>query len=140
MERYRFDYPHIWIKGRLWSRRKMIVFDQFSDSNKEEMYGQFQEFLDIMEHYVEDIHTYKLIFPKAEGWGDVFMNTIKEVFDMCLDESSNLYMKSHPLLEGGGEVLSVHQNLLQILKESKGIGGEIVFKLTSVAEFHQESA
>ena len=100
MERSRFDYPHIWFKGRLWSRRKMIVFDQFSDNNKEKMYGQFREFLDIMEHYVEDIHAYKLIFPKAEGWGDIYMNTIKEVYDMCLDESSRLYMKSHPPVGG----------------------------------------
>ena len=100
MERCRFDFPHIWLKGRLWSRRKMIVFDQFSDNNKEKMYGQFREFLDIMEHYVEDIHAYKLIFPKAEGWGDIYMNTIKEVYDMCLDESSRLYMKSHPPVGG----------------------------------------
>ena len=100
MERSRFDFPHIWLKGRLWSRRKMIVFDQFSDNNKEKMYGQFREFLDIMEHYVEDIHAYKLIFPKAEGWGDIYMNTIKEVYDMCLDESSRLYMKSHPPVGG----------------------------------------
>ena len=42
MERCRFSYPHIYYKGRLWSKRKMIVFDQFSDSNKEEMYGQFR--------------------------------------------------------------------------------------------------
>ena len=100
MERSRFNFPHIWLKGRLWSRRKMIVFDQFSDNNKEKMYGQFREFLDIMEHYVEDIHAYKLIFPKAEDWGDIYMNTIKEVYDMCLDESSRLYMKSHPPVGG----------------------------------------
>ena len=100
MERCRFDFPHIWFKGRLWAKRKMIVFDQFSDNNKEKMYGQFREFLDIMEHYVEDIHAYKLIFPKAEGWGDIYMNTIKEVYDMCLDESSRLYMKSHPPVGG----------------------------------------
>ena len=78
----------------------MIVFDQFSDNNKEEMYGQFREFLDIMEHYVKDIHAYKLIFPKAEGRGDVYMNTIEEVFDMCLNESSRLYMKRHPPVGG----------------------------------------
>ena len=42
MERCRFNYPHIWFKGRLWSRRKMIVFDQFSDNNKEEMYGRWR--------------------------------------------------------------------------------------------------
>jgi hypothetical protein len=100
MERCRFNYPHIWFKGRLWSRRKMIVFDQFSDNNKEEIYGQFREFLDIMEHYVKDIHAYKLIFPKAEGRGDVYMNTIEEVFDMCLDESSRLYMKRHSPVGG----------------------------------------
>jgi len=100
MERCRFNYPHIWFKGRLWSRRKMIVFDQFSDNNKEEMYGQFREFLDIMEHYVKDIHAYKLIFPKADGRGDVYMNTIEEVFDMCLDESSRLYMKRHSPVGG----------------------------------------
>ena len=46
------------------------------------------------------IHAYKLIFPKAEGWGDVYMNIIKEVYDMCLDESSRLYMKSHPPVGG----------------------------------------
>ena len=100
MERCRFSYPHIYYKGRLWSKRKMIVFDQFSDSNKEEMYGQFREFLDIIEHYVEDIHAYKLVFPKAEGWSDVYMNTIKDVFDMCLDESTRLYMKRHSPVGG----------------------------------------
>ena len=86
MERCRFNYPHICFKGRLWSKRKIIVFDQFSDSNKEELYYM---------HYVEDIHAYKLVFPKAEGWGDVYMNTIKEVSDMCHNESSRLYMKRH---------------------------------------------
>ena len=95
MERCRFNYPHICFKGRLWSKRKIIVFDQFSDSNKEELYYMFDEFLDIIEHYVEDIHAYKLVFPKAEGWGDVYMNTIKEVSDMCHNESSRLYMKRH---------------------------------------------
>ena len=59
------------------------------------MYHMFDEFLDIIEHYVEDIHAYKLVFPKAEGWGDVYMNTIKEVSDMCHNESSRLYMKRH---------------------------------------------
>lgn len=108
MERCRFNYPHIWFKGRLWSRRKMIVFNQFSDNNKEEMYGQFREFLDIMEHYVKDIHAYKLIFPKAEGKGDVYMNTIKEVFDMCLYESSRLYMKRHSPVGGRWRSLKRH--------------------------------
>ena len=96
----RIQFGHIYYKGRLWSKRKMIVFDQFSDSNKEEMYGQFREFLDIIEHYVEDIHAYKLVFPKAEGWSDVYMNTIKDVFDMCLDESTRLYMKRHSPVGG----------------------------------------
>ena len=86
----------------------MIVFDQFSDSNKEEMYGQFREFLDIIEHYVEDIYAYKLIFPEAEGRGDVYMNTIKEVFDMCLYESSRLYMKRHSPVGGRWRNLKRH--------------------------------
>lgn len=38
IERSRFDYPHIWLSGRLWSKRKIIVFDQFSESNKDEKY------------------------------------------------------------------------------------------------------
>jgi hypothetical protein len=100
MERCRFNYPHICFKGRLWSKRKIIVFDQFSDRNKEELYYMFDEFLDIIEHYVEDIHAYKLVFPKAESWSDVYMNTIKDVFDMCLDESTRLYMKRHSPVGG----------------------------------------
>ena len=100
MERCRFNYSYIDFEGRLWSKRKIIVFDQFSDSNKEEMYHMFDEFLDIIEHYVEDIHAYKLVFPKAEGWGDVYMNTIKEVSDMCHNESSRLYMKRHSPVGG----------------------------------------
>ena len=100
MERCRFNYPHICFKGRLWSKRKIIVFDQFSDSHKEELYYMFDEFLEIIEHYVEDIHAYKLVFPKAEGWGDVYMNTIKEVSDMCQNESSRLYMERHPPVGG----------------------------------------
>ena len=117
----------------------MIVFDQFSDNNKEEMYGQFREFLDIMEHYVKDIHAYKLIFPKADGRGDVYMNTIEEVFDMCLDESSRLYMKSHSPVGGRREALNVKVNSLQILKESKGIIREMVFQLPVVTKFHEET-
>jgi len=64
------------------------------------LYYMFDEFLDIIEHYVEDIHVYKLVFPKADGWSDAYMNTIKEVFDMCLDESSRLYMKRHSPVGG----------------------------------------
>ena len=100
MERCRFNYPHICFKGRLWSKRKIIVFDQFSDSHKEELYYMFDEFLAIIEHYVEDIHAYKLVFPKAESWGDVYMNTIKEVSDMCQNESLRLYMERHPPVGG----------------------------------------
>ena len=27
IERSRFDYSHIWLSGRLWSKRKIIVFE-----------------------------------------------------------------------------------------------------------------
>ena len=100
IERSRFDYPHIWLSGRLWSKRKIIVFDQFSESNKDEKYVLFHEFLEISGHYIEGIKEYKLVFPKKGNKGVVYMNSVFEVYERCLNESMHNYMMMHSPVGG----------------------------------------
>ena len=88
IERCRFEYAHIYLVGRLWTKRKMIVIDQFSDSDKDSKYIYFGEFMEIMKQYVKGFDEYRLIFPKSENGSDAYMNTINEVYEKCLEEGA----------------------------------------------------
>ena len=119
IERSRFDYPHIWLSGRLWSKRKIIVFDQFSESNKDEKYVLFHEFLEISGHYIEGIKEYKLVFPKKGNKGVVYMNSVFEVYERCLNESMHNYMMMHSPVGGWKSMITGLSAIDKIIGELK---------------------
>ena len=95
MERMRFNYPDIFLMGRIWKRRKMIVIDKFFHNNRLSKYVYLDEFLEIAGHYVEGIRDYNLIFKESESCNEVYMDTIGEVYDKCLSESHRVPTCSH---------------------------------------------
>lgn len=95
IERCRFEYAHIYLVGRLWTKRKMIVIDQFSDSDKDSKYIYFGEFMEIMKQYVKGFDEYRLIFPKSENGSDAYMNTINEVYEKCFEECALKAWENH---------------------------------------------
>lgn len=119
IERCRFDYPHIWLSGRLWSKRKIIVFDQFSESNKVEKYVLFHEFLDISGHYIEGIKEYKLVFPKNGNKGAVYMNSVFEVYEKCTDEFIRRDMMRHSPVGGRKNMYTGLSDIDKIVGELK---------------------
>lgn len=119
IERSRFDYPHIWLSGRLWSKRKIIVFDQFSESNKDEKYVLFHEFLDISGHYIEGIKEYKLVFPKNGNKGAVYMNSVFEVYEKCTNEFIRRDMMRHSPVGGRKNMYTGLSDIDKIVGELK---------------------
>ena len=119
IERCRFDYPHIWLSGRLWSKRKIIVFAQFYESNREEKYIFFREFLEITGHYIEGIKEYKLIFPQNGNKGVVYMNSIFEVYEKCLYESMRRNMMGHSPIGGRRNMFTGLSDIDKIIGELK---------------------
>ena len=83
VEQIRFDYPNIKLMGRLWTKRKMIVFDKLSNANLESKYTYLQDFIKVAEHYVEGIDAYQIILPKTDNKGEVYMNTLSVFIDEC---------------------------------------------------------
>ena len=83
VEQIRFDYPNIKFMGRLWTKRKMIVFDKLSNANLESKYTYLQDFIKVAEHYVEGIDAYQIILPKTDNKGEVYMNTLSVFIDEC---------------------------------------------------------
>lgn len=90
MERLRFNYPDILLQGRVWKKRKMIVIDQFYYSNRLSKYVHIFNFLEVADHYVEDIHNYNLIFKESESSNKVYMGRIVEVDFECSMENHHV--------------------------------------------------
>lgn len=119
IERSRFDYPHIWLSGRLWSKRKNIVFDQFSESNKDEKYVLFHEFLEITGHYIEGIKEYRLIFPQNGNMGVIYMNSVFEVYEKCTNEFIHRDMMRHSPVGGRKNMYTGLSDVDKIVGELK---------------------
>ena len=69
--------------GRVWTKRKIIVFDNVSYSNIESKYGYLNEFIEIAGHYIDALSEYQLILPKTGHKGEVYMNTMNVFIDEC---------------------------------------------------------
>lgn len=76
-------YPNIMLMGRLWTKRKIIVFEKFSHSNLKSKYSYLQDFIEVAEHYIEDINAYQIILPKTDSKGEIYMNTLSVFIDEC---------------------------------------------------------
>ena len=83
IEQVRFEYPDIILMGRVWKKRKIIVFENVSCSNLESKYSYLDEFTEIAGHYIDALSEYQLILPKTESKGEVYMNTIKVFIEEC---------------------------------------------------------
>ena len=83
IEKDRFEYPGMYLIGRVWTKRKMIVFDNVSYTNLESKYGYLNEFLEIAGHYIDALNEYQLILLKTENKGEVYMNTMKVFIEEC---------------------------------------------------------
>lgn len=100
VERIRFDYPNIKLMGRLWTKRKIIVFDKLSYANLESKYTYLQDFIEVAEHYVEDINAYQIILPQRDSQGEVYMNTLSVFINECFLGPADQWSSSKP--ESGG--------------------------------------
>lgn len=83
IEHIRFNYPDILLMGRLWTKRKIIVFDQLSFLSLETKYVYLDDFTKIAAHYLDDIKAYQIVLPKTGCKGYVDMNTICNVIEEC---------------------------------------------------------
>ena len=83
IERIRFNHPDIWLTGRLWTKRKIIVFDHFSFSSLESKYVNLDDFTKIVAHYIDDIEAFQIVLPNTERKGYVDMKTIHDVIEEC---------------------------------------------------------
>ena len=83
IEQVRFEYPDMILIGRVWTKRKMIVFDNVFYSNLESKYGYLNEFLEIAGHYIDALNEYQLILLKTENKGEVYMNTMNVFIEEC---------------------------------------------------------
>lgn len=100
MEKSRFEYPRVLLSGRLWTKRRIIVFDQFHDGNKGLKFIYLHEFSTIVKHYVEDFNEYKLVFHKTESGDDVYMSPIIEVYEKCMNDIIRKEMSLHSSVRG----------------------------------------
>jgi hypothetical protein len=110
VEQIRFDYPNIKLMGRLWTKRKMIVFDKLSYVNLESKYTYLQDFIEVAEHYVEDINAYQIILPKADGKGEVYMNTLSVFIDECFLGPADQWSSGKPN-SGGMRKLKLNKTI-----------------------------
>lgn len=105
MERIRFNYPEILLQGRAWKRRKMMVVDKFSYSNRLSLYFAFDEFMEIGNHYVEGIRDYQLLFKESGDSNGFYIDTIDQVYEKCLQEThrvpTHIHRKLKPLQPKG---------------------------------------
>lgn len=83
IEQIRFNYPDLKLTGRLWNKRKMIVFDKLSFTNLESKYVYLQDYIEVAKHYIEDINAYQIILPKTDSKGEVCMKTLRVFIDEC---------------------------------------------------------
>ena len=84
IEQIRFNYPDLKLMGRLWTKRKIIVFDKLCYTNLESKYVYLQDFFEVAKHYIEDINAYRIILPKTDSKGEVCMNTLSVFIHECL--------------------------------------------------------
>ena len=99
MERMRFNYPEILLQGRVWKRRKLMVIDKFSYNNRLSQYFAFDEFMEIGNHYVEGIRDYQLLFKESEDSNGVYIDTIDQVYEKCLQEAHRVPTHVHKKLK-----------------------------------------
>lgn len=83
IEQVRFEYPNMILIGRVWTKRKMVVFDNVSYSNLESKYSNLNEFIKIAGHYIDALSEYQLILPKTGYKGEVYINTINKLIEEC---------------------------------------------------------
>ena len=96
VEKIRFDHPNIKLMGRLWTKRKMIVFDKLSYTNLESKYSNLQDYIEVAEPYIEDINAYQIILPKTDSEGEVYMNTLSVFVDECFLGPVNQWSSGKP--------------------------------------------
>ena len=90
IESIRFNYPELYLMGRLWKKRKIIVLDQFYERNILSKYYRIDDFLEIASHYVEGVKDFNLVFKESERCNNVYMDNIIEVYDRCLPKMPKL--------------------------------------------------
>ena len=110
IEQIRSDYPNIMLMGRLWTKRKMIVFDKLSHSNLKSKYCYLQDFIEVAEHYIEDINVYQIILPRTEDKGEVYMNTLSVFIDECFLGPTDQWSSSKPN-SGGMRKLKLNKKI-----------------------------
>ena len=71
------------LMGRLWTKRKMIVFDKLSYTSLESKYSYLQDFIEVAEHYIEDINAYQIVLPKTDSKGEVYIDTLSVFVNEC---------------------------------------------------------
>ena len=87
IEKSRFNYPQIEFKGRLWTKRKIVVLDNYDNEKRQSEYILLDDLSELMGHYIEDFDEYYLLFPESEdSGGKIFMNTVEELCAMCLHD------------------------------------------------------
>ena len=87
IEKSRFNYPEIEFKGRLWTKRKIVVLDNYDNEKRQSEYILLDDLSELMGHYIEDFDEYYLLFPESEDCdGKIFMNTVEELCAMCLHD------------------------------------------------------
>lgn len=110
IEQIRSDYPNIMLMGRLWTKRKMIVFDKSSYTSLESKYSYLQDFVEVAEHYIEDINAYQIILPKTDSKGDVYMNTLSVFIDECFLGPTDQWSSGKPN-SGGMRKLKLNKKI-----------------------------
>ena len=110
IEQIRSDYPNIMLMGRLWTKRKMIVFDKLSHSNLKSKYSYLQDFIEVAEQYIEDINAYQIILPKTDRKGEVYMNTLSVFIDECFLGPADQWLSNKPN-SGGMRKLKLKKTL-----------------------------
>ena len=87
IEKSRFNYPEIEFKGRLWTKRKIVVLDNYDNEKRQSEYILLDDLSELMGHYIEDFDEYYLLFPESEdSGGKIFMNTVEELCAMCIHD------------------------------------------------------
>ena len=77
----------------------MMVIDKFSYNNRLSLYFAFDEFMEIGNHYVEGIRDYQLLFKESEDGNGVFIDTIDQVYEKCLQEAHRVPTHVHKKLK-----------------------------------------
>ena len=98
IESIRFNYPELYLMGRLWKKRKFIVLDNFYDRNIMSLDTYISDFLEIASHYVEGIDDYNLLFKESEWYDNIYMDSIKNVHDKCL---SSIHIRNNCFMNSG---------------------------------------